>query len=196
MGKIIPSPAPIGITHAGTIETRAALANIYCDKHTAKNEVTRQANAIINTNLQAICMEKPDLFSTESIVKALSDYFTICQHHNSRPTISGIAISLGLTRKSFLQAAEAGTIKDKRTGETIALPADVFALMSDVKENYVAMIEGFMETGLLHPASGIFLLKNNGEYKDVVERHYNVTQTTCDLTSLAEKYNLQAGNQE
>ena len=50
------------------------------------------------------------------------------------------------------------------------------------------MIEGFLESNTIHPSAGIFLLKNNGDYKDSVEHTYNVTKTVIDVHALAEKY--------
>ena len=68
------------------------------------------------------------------------------------------------------------------------LPDDVLELFVFVRENYISMIEGFMESNVLHPSAATFLLKNNGDYKDVVERKYSVTQVTTNSEQLAKKY--------
>jgi hypothetical protein len=64
-------------------------------------------------------------------------------------------------------------------------------LFISIRDNYVSMIEGFMEEGVIHPTCGIFLLKNNGEYKDVVEQKYTVTKTVVDVAAMASKYNME-----
>lgn len=124
---------------------------------------------------------------------ALTNYYTICCEKDTRPTISGICLALGVPRAKFLEACETGVIPGTKAEPAVQLPREVWDFFVAVKDNYVSMLEGFMETGLIHPASGIFLLKNNADYKDVQEKRYTIDQNVVDTKTLAEKYKLESG---
>lgn len=191
MGKLTPTNIqPEEISSFSDYRHHAKLGACYLTKEAPRDQVTRTANAIIGLNLETAISIKPDLNSYQECTKAVADYFQRLADYNIRPSITGVAMALGLTRLNFLQACQTGTYHDARSNREILLPSEVQNLFIALKENYTAMLESFLESGLVHPASGIFLLKNNGEYKDVVERNYTVTKTTIELSDMAKKYNL------
>ncbi len=186
MAEIIPSIENYEQTSL-SVKGFGKLAEIYLTKDSSRSEQVNTANAIIATNINLFRFEKPELTNRDDCMIALNRYFEISAEKNTRPTISGICLSLGLTRKAFLEACDSGEVV--RPGkETVILPDDVLELFVFVRENYISMIEGFMESNVLHPSAATFLLKNNGDYKDVVERKYSVTQVTTNSEQLAKKY--------
>lgn len=165
-----------------------ALADIYLTRDSSRTEQLNTANAIIAANITMLVHNRPDLNDLDSVVEAIYNYFDITAKRNVRPTISGIATALGLSRTEFLNACEAGYVKPRFAPNNIALPNDVWQFFTQLRDHYVSMVEGFLESNLIHPSAGIFLLKNNGDYKDVVERNVSLNQTIVDVAALANKY--------
>lgn len=188
MGKIIPSQENAQVNDVNLPRQWASLAQLYLSQDSSRTEQTNTANAIIATGLQMLTAPRPDLRSYDECTQALRTYFTICAERNVKPTITATAQALGMTRQQFLSACETGSVTLLGAPSATMLPNDVWQLLIDLRENFVSMIEGFMESNNIHPTSGIFFLKNNGNYKDAVEHNYNVTKTVVDVNALAEKY--------
>lgn len=188
MGELIPSMPDSRITHANKFSTGQKLAELFLTEKNTRNETLATANSIISVGLSMLDAPRPDLHSYEECVAALSNYFEKCAASNVKPTISAIALSLGTSRKQFLEACETGQVTSHGAPCAIALPNDVWRLFISLRDNYVAMLEGFMESASIHPTAGIFLLKNNGDYKDEVDHNYKVTNVSVDVNALAEKY--------
>ena len=166
------------------------IATCYLTKYDPRDQQIRKANDVIGTGLQNMFTEKPNLFSYEECINALSTYFTNLAERSIRPSFTGMCLALGITRGNFLQICNTGTMHSTFEGADISLPREIVQLCINLKENFASMIETFMESGLIHPVCGIFLLKNNAEYKDTVEHSYNITKATVDLNDMARKYNL------
>lgn len=189
MGKLTPSSSENDIAE-GTAHLAYApsLYKAYLSKNDDKPTVVRTANNIIATNLMLVEAKKPSLGDYDECVQAITNYFAFAGKNDVKPTISGIALALGTNRQAFLDACETGEVKQPVTGTCIILPNAVQQLFIALRDNYIAMMEGFMESGSIHPACGIFLLKNNAGYKEVVEQKHTVIRATIDADSLAEKY--------
>lgn len=171
---------------------KKSLARIYLDKESeSKTVVVTTSNNIVGCGLANLFATRPSLLSYDECVAALGHYLETTGSRDVKPTISGMCLALGMSRTNFLESCETGQYYDVVCGTTITLPSPVWNLLRNIRDNYVAMIEGFMEAGVVHPAVGIFLLKNNGEYKEVVEKRYTINKTTVDATALAEKYKLE-----
>lgn len=191
MANIIPSVSN-ELSTPNVCVQKDSLARMYLDKENeSKTVVVTTSNNIVGCGLMNMLATRPSLLSYDECVAALGKYLELTASRDVKPTISGMALSLGMSRTKFLESCESGQYYDVVCGTTIALPLPVWNLLRNIRDNYVAMIEGFMEAGVVHPAVGIFLLKNNGEYKEVVEKRYTVNKTTVDATALAEKYKLE-----
>lgn len=188
MGIIVPGNSSIKPCDRNSVSGWKALSEIYLSHDSGRTEQLNTANAIIAAGLCTLTSEKPDLHSYQECEQAVYNFFENCARKNVRPTISSIALALGTSRKDFLEACESGQITLRGATNAIALPNDVWQLFVFLRDNYVSMIEGFMESNTIHPSAGIFLLKNNGGYKDSIEHNYNVTKAVVDVNALAEKY--------
>lgn len=190
MGAIIPSKtSDISYSGLGKPTTDfVALANIYLSKDSGRTEQLNTANAIIASTLCMIDEPIPDFHSRQECEDAVYNYFKHCAEKNVRPALSGICVALGITRKQFVTACETGQITPRCSEVTIALPNDVWQFFTSLRSNYAAMIESFLETNLIHPTAGIFLLKNNCGYQDEITHNYEITKKVVDVNALAEKY--------
>lgn len=165
-----------------------SIANVYLSKDMGRTEQLNTANAIIASTLLTLTIPKPDMNDVEDVKKSVALYFQNCAEKNVRPAISGICVALGITRQQFLEACETGQLTYRYAPSAIALPNDTWQFLVDIRSNYAAMIESFLETNMIHPSAGIFLLKNNCGYQDEITHNYNVNKTSVDLSALAEKY--------
>lgn len=166
----------------------SSIANVYLSKDMGRTEQLNTANAIIASTLLTLTIPKPDMNDVQEVKKSVALYFQTCAEKNVRPAISGICVALGITRQQFLEACETGQLTYRYAPSAIALPNDTWQFLVDIRSNYAAMIESMLETNLIHPSAGIFLLKNNCGYQDEITHNYNVNKTSVDLSALAEKY--------
>lgn len=79
-------------------------------------------------------------------------YFQLCSQYQQRPTIAGLALAIGISRKQFLEW---------RTGLT-KVPDDLREVIAKAEAIVTANLEGYMTRGKINPVSGIFLLKQVG----------------------------------
>lgn len=188
MGTLTPSNASEiknGFTYEKSFNS---IANIYLSKDSGRTEQLNTANAIIASTLLTLTIPKPDMNDVQEVKKSVALYFQTCAEKNVRPAISGICVALGITRQQFLEACETGQLTYRYAPSAIPLPSDTWQFLVDIRSNYAAMIESFLETNMIHPSAGIFLLKNNCGYQDEITHNYNVNKTSVDLSALAEKY--------
>ena len=189
---LTPSTSEIAIEGGKGYYRKDVLAKAYLDKDSVSQTVAMTvSNNIVGCCLTTLMSVRPSLLDYDQCVAALKSHFELLGEKCVKPTISGIAQALGLSRELFLNACETGQVYSIVKGTTYQLPANVWELLISLRDNYVSMLEGFMESGAIHPACGIFLLKNNGNYKEVVEQRYTVQKTIVDATALAQKYKLE-----
>lgn len=91
-------------------------------------------------------------------VKArIVEYFELCRDDDMKPTVSGLAASLGVDRRTLWQY---------KVGEVRVSSSDTIKKAYDLLER---MWEDYMQSGKINPVSGIFLGKNNFAYTDKQE---------------------------
>ena len=123
--------------------------------------------------LKLFNMPPIDLRNPEQVVDRLAEFFQIHAEADMKPTVSGMAMSLGLDRRRLWEIKSGAMIG----GHT---PIDLPTLTVDsIKKayNYMEILwENYMQNGKINPVSGIFLGKNNFGYQDKTE--YVVTPNT------------------
>ena len=128
----------------------------------------------LRINMELFNMPMVDLYNAEEVEKRLAEYFEIYAKYDVKPTVTGMALSLGMDRGTLRNVA-----KDLPTGGSgykTALPKRV-AL--SIKKAYILLenlYENYMQNGKINPVAGIFLGKNNYGYRDTSE--YVVTPNT------------------
>lgn len=107
---------------------------------------------------------KADLSDAEEVEKRTEVYFALCEKHGVKPTMPGLALSLGVSM-----------------GEMATCPTRVLMRsMQSIEDITVQMVED----GRIPQAPAIFLLKNWFGYKDVSEtsvRIHHVATTTEEI---------------
>lgn len=92
----------------------------------------------------------------EQVAERIDKYFRHCAKDNLKPTVNGLAASMGISRKT-LWAWKVG--ERKSAPLTVDLVIKAYDLMEEMWEHY-------MQNGKVNPVSGIFLAKNHFGYKD------------------------------
>ena len=188
MGNLIPSNDSEKKSDNISVNNFTTIANIFLSKDSGRTEQLNTANAIIASTLLTLTIPKPDINDLDSVKRSVALYFQTCAEKNVRPAISGVCVALGITRQQFLEACETGQLSYRYAPSAISLPSDIWQFLVDIRSNYAAMIESFLETNMIQPSAGIFLLKNNCGYQDEITHNYNVSRTSVDLSALAKKY--------
>lgn len=111
----------------------------------------------IQLALESMNMPKLDFNDVPSVQERINWYFTRCMEYDMKPGVVGLANALGVDRKT-LWAWKAGTKRESNAalGDTIK---KAYVLLEEMWENY-------MQNGKISPPNGIFLGKNNFDYRD------------------------------
>lgn len=125
-------------------------------KNIAKYNAEQKKNAeYLSFAMQTFGIKRVDTKNPEAIKERLMWYFERCVENNMKPTMTGMAMSLGVSRH---------ILWDWKNGykrpENYEIIDSAYNLMEQLMEMY-------MMNGQINPASGIFLLKNHFGYKDV-----------------------------
>lgn len=116
-----------------------------------------QNNRYLVHNLKLMRLEPLTLNDTaEEIESRIYEYFQICADDDMRPTISGLALSLGIDRRRLweVNAGKSAHSKDKA------------AIIRRAYQLITAEIEGMMFSGQCNPIPAIFMLKNHAGFTD------------------------------
>lgn len=193
MGEIIPSMFSDGTLqgeYVGGTHSHMIFEMFDRDETGKLNKEKQTESDAVALSTALVFAKKPSLQKLDEVTQAVQEYIQACARKHLKPTVSGTALTLGLTRTNFLRLASTGVYKHPITGEEISVPEEVQYFCIYLRDNITSILESLLEESRIHPAGGIFLLKNNSEYKDVVQHDYNVTQHIVNTDALAQKYNL------
>ena len=147
----------------------------------ANEELQKEWNKTIFTHIRHVKeIAKPNISDSEGVKKTCEAYFDICESERVRPTVSGLALALGVNRAILMKW----------------LNGEISIQTADVIMEYFSLIEIFDETALkdnkTNAVAGLFNMKNNYGYKDEVE-HRIVEDKKPTNKEIEEKY---AGRQQ
>ena len=120
--------------------------------HTEPGENTKYLN-------HALKLADLPNFDTKDIPllnQRIIEYFSICAEDDQKPSVAGLALAIGVDRKTVWQWANCE--KSDRS--------------NSIKRAYRIlnlMMEDYMQNGKINPVTGIFLMKNNFGYADKQE---------------------------
>lgn len=89
----------------------------------------------------------------------ITEYFRLCVERDMKPSVAGMAMALGVDRRTLWTWVTGQRNKPTKVVDTI-------------KRAYLilnSMMEEWMQNGKINPVSGIFLMKNNFGYADKSE---------------------------
>ena len=113
-----------------------------------------------------LIMKKPNLDLPQQVETSIINYFRMCQEDVVKPTVSGLAMALGVSRETLLKYKNGETRIQNREAVVRAVQTiEVFD-------------EALLKEGLMPALAGIFLFKNNYGYTDKTE----VVKGTDDMS--------------
>jgi len=111
----------------------------------------------ISFALESMKMPSLDFDNVPAVQERIEWYFTRCFQNDMKPGVVGLANALGVDRKT-LWSWKTGIRRETNT-----------ALVDTIKKAYSfleEMWEQYMQNGKISPPNGIFLGKNNFDYRD------------------------------
>ncbi len=119
----------------------------------------------LQVNMELFNMPDIDLHDPGAVSQRLSDYFMLYAENDMKPTVAGMAMALGMNRKTLW-----GITHDAPTGGNgylSALPAEVAHVIKKAYFILENLWESYMNSGKINPMAGVFLGVNNYNYQDV-----------------------------
>lgn len=129
-----------------------------------------------------------DISDDKQVSERLDWYFNHCIEDDMKPTVTGMANCLGIDKT---------TLWSWRTGECRA--ATHSPLIKKAYKLLEELWEGYMLSGKVNPASGIFLGRNHWGYQDkvdVVIRPADSSESDYSAEDIAKRYALDDGTIE
>jgi hypothetical protein len=116
--------------------------------------------------LKLFNMPKVDLQKPEMVEARLNEFFAIHAEADMKPTVSGMAMSLGMDRRRLWEIRSGAKMGGHTDLDLPTLTVDYIKRAY----NYMEILwENYMQNGKINPVSGIFLGKNNFGYQDKTE---------------------------
>ena len=128
---------------------------------------------------------KIDIFDPDQLKSRINDYFVFARDAGHKPTLSELAIALGIPRE-YIYLIVTGNYKGYVT--LAKLPAECVDAIKDGYNIIRGNVESMLVSGEINPVSGIFLAKNMG-LKDTNEMFDSQSQKeTPDIERLKTQY--------
>ena len=122
---------------------------------------------IVLTNMKFFDMPRVDLKNPEAVRERLVEYFQIYGEADLKPTVAGMAMALGINRKTLWAVAN-----DQPTGGNgykLNLPEETTHLVKKAYEMLEMSMENYANAGKINPVMAIFMMKNHFGYQDKTE---------------------------
>lgn len=127
--------------------------------------------------LQVASLDKVDCYNADQVWGRITEYFTICQNNDMKPSVAGLALAFGINRV---------TLWDYANGNTRSMSKECVSCYKKAYTMLNAAMEDYMQNGKINPVSGIFLMKNNMGYRDQQEVVVTPQNQLGDQTSAEE----------
>ena len=121
----------------------------------------------LTVSMMIAALPKINLRDPVAVENRMGEYFRIYAENDMKPTVSGLALALGMDRRTL--SAIRSNKPTGGTGYYTSLPKEV---TDSIKKAYIIMEnlwENYMQNGKINPVAGIFLGKNNFGYTDQAE---------------------------
>ena len=122
---------------------------------------------IVQTNMRFFDMPRVDLKNTDAVRERLCEYFKIYGEADLKPTVAGMAMCLGVNRRTLWAIAN-----DQPTGGNgykLNLPEETTDLVKKAYEMLEMSMEAYANSGKINPVMAIFMMKNHFGYQDKTE---------------------------
>ena len=122
---------------------------------------------IVQTSMRFFDMPRVDLKNPDAVRERLAEYFKIYGEADLKPTVAGMAMALGVNRKTLWAVAN-----DQPTGGNgykLNLPPETTHLVKSAYEMLEMSMEAYANAGKINPVMAIFMMKNHFGYQDKTE---------------------------
>ena len=122
---------------------------------------------IVQTSMKFFDMPRVDLKNPDAVRERLAEYFRIYGEADLKPTVAGMAMALGINRKTLWAIAN-----DQPTGGNgykLNLPPETTHLVKSAYEMLEMSMEAYANAGKINPVMAIFMMKNHFGYQDKTE---------------------------
>lgn len=151
-------------------------------------------------NLHFMNLPKIDLHDEKAVQDRLNEYFDFMIQNDMKPSVSGMAMALGLDRRRLWEIKTGNTQGSGAMGGLSSLPQGVTDLIKKAYQLLECLWEDYMLNGKINPMAGVFLGVNNYGYQDV--KKVDVTPVLPDSNkdndydpgSIRERYLIDSGN--
>lgn len=151
-------------------------------------------------NLHFMNLPKIDLHDEKAVQDRLNEYFDFMIQNDMKPSVSGMAMALGLDRRRLWEIKTGNTQGSGVLGGLSSLPQEVTDLVKKAYQLLECLWEDYMLNGKINPMAGVFLGVNNYGYQDV--KKVDVTPVLPDSNkdndydpdSIRERYLIGSGN--
>ena len=151
-------------------------------------------NRFAQKNLELFRLPKVDLMNNDAVLSRIDEYFAIMAKYDAKPTVTGLAMALGVDRRRLWEI-KTGNFGNTR-GTVTKLPKEVTETIRRTYDYLEIMWEDYMLNGKINPVSGIFLGKNNFGYQDKTEYVLtpNSQKEEFDAESIRKRYLIEAAD--
>ena len=136
----------------------------------------------IKNAMQLGALPKIDLRDSDAVADRITEFFTIQFENDLKPTVSGLAMALGLDRRRLWEIKTGNFGTQKSLEELPTSTKDSIKKAYEMMEN---LWENYMQNNKINVVAGIFLGKNNFGYQDKQE-HVITPNTHSDSEYSAE----------
>ncbi|MBE6784152.1 MAG: hypothetical protein E7536_09105 [Ruminococcaceae bacterium] len=113
----------------------------------------------INNALRLADLPPIDTKNISQLQERIAEYFNICSEEDMKPSVAGLALAVGVSRKTIWEWSQGDDTEKSDRRNAIKKAYQILNLM----------MEDYMQNGKINPVSGIFLMKNNFGYADKQE---------------------------
>ena len=122
---------------------------------------------IVQTNMKFFDMPRVDLKNPEAVRERLAEYFRIYGEADLKPTVAGMAMCLGINRRTLWSIAN--DQPSGGNGYKMILPEETTNLVKKAYEMLEMSMENYANAGKINPVMAIFMMKNHFGYQDKTE---------------------------
>lgn len=120
----------------------------------------------LSLSLDVMNLPRINILDQREVTERIRDYFQLCMDRDAKPTVTGLAMALGMDRRRLWEVThdvKSSTLKYNQIPEnTKDFIKKAYGIMENLWENY-------MINGKINPVTGIFLSKNYFGYRDETE---------------------------
>jgi hypothetical protein len=122
---------------------------------------------IVQTSMKFFDMPRVDLKDPEAVRERLAEYFKIYGEADLKPTVAGMAMALGINRRTLW--AIANDQPSGGNGYKMIVPEETTDIVKKAYEILETTMENYASAGKINPVMAIFMMKNHFGYQDKTE---------------------------